>query len=97
VTVTNTLGAGLPNVTVKLYGPNDPTLQAGDTATTDADGAYYINYKYTGKAATFYVKATCAGIDFMPDPNNSTNANPRIITLKSNDFAIANFQGACPP
>jgi RHS repeat-associated protein len=72
---------GLPVVgaALTLYGPNSSTAVAA-TATTDANGAYYLNYKYTGSAATFIVQATCG-----------TWSQKQTITLKANAFQIVNF------
>ncbi len=50
------------------------------TAITDEDGAYWLNYKHTGKAATFYVK--------LPSYNKSVK-----ITLKANGFVISELPG----
>jgi hypothetical protein len=73
--------AGLPLVgaTLTLYGPNSSTKVAA-TATTDSDGAYYLNYKYTGSSATFVVRASAG-----------TWSQNQTITLKANGFQIVNF------
>jgi hypothetical protein len=75
------LSNGLPVVgaTLTLYGPNSGTTVAA-TATTDGDGAYYLDYKYTGSAATFIVKASYG-----------TWSQSQTITLKANGFQIVNF------
>jgi hypothetical protein len=52
------------------------------TCVTDSDGWYMINYKWTGKAATFTVTLT--------PPNNGT-PQTQTITLKSNGFIEADF------
>jgi hypothetical protein len=48
---------------------------------TDSDGWYMINYKWTGKAATFYVTLTPQG----------GKAQTQTITLKANGFIEADF------
>ena len=65
----------VPNVTVQIYDASNK-LQA--TLTTDQDGWYMWQYKYTGKAATFTVK--------LP-----AYAQSQTVTLKSNGFATASF------
>ncbi len=47
---------------------------------TDEDGWYMWSYKYTGKAATFYIKATAPGYSKTQE-----------VVLKSNSFVVANF------
>ncbi len=49
------------------------------TVTTDQDGWYMWNYKYTGKAATFIVT--------LLSPYSATQT----VTLKSNSFLVVNF------
>jgi hypothetical protein len=49
------------------------------TVTTDQDGWYMWNYKYTGKAATFTVT--------LQPPYSGTQT----VTLKSNSFLVVNF------
>jgi hypothetical protein len=63
--------AGLP-VVIK-----DANKRVIGTTVTDNDGWYMLPYKWTGKAATFYV--TCGGI------TKST-------TLKANGFVVVNFE-----
>jgi len=53
------------------------------SSTTDSDGWYMINYKWTGKAATFYVT--------MTPPVGLGKAQTKTITLKSNGFIEADF------
>jgi hypothetical protein len=45
---------------------------------TDEDGVYWLNYKHTGKAATYYVKVPAYG-------------KSQAITLKANGFVVVNF------
>ncbi len=52
--------------------------QALATVTTDSDGWYMWNYKYTGKAATFTVKLV-------------GTSQVQTVTLKSNGFLVVNF------
>ena len=66
----------IANKTVQLYSGN--TLLA--SATTDGDGSYLINYKVTGKAATFTVKVPACS------PPQSTT-----VQLKANGYAVVNF------
>ena len=63
------------NVTVEL---RDAKKALVGSAVTDEDGYYMINYKYTGKAATFYV-------------NVPANKLSKQITLKANGFVIVDF------
>ena len=49
------------------------------TVTTDQDGWYMWNYKYTGKAATFIIT--------LLSPHSGTQT----VTLKSNSFLVVNF------
>jgi hypothetical protein len=53
------------------------------SAVTDSDGWYVINYKWTGKAATFYVT--------MTPPPGYGSPKTQTITLKSNGFIEADF------
>jgi hypothetical protein len=61
--------------TVKIYDGSNHLL---GTVTTDSDGWYMWNYKYTGKAATFVVKLPAYG-------------QSQTVTLKSNGFLVVNF------
>jgi hypothetical protein len=63
----------VPNVTVNIY---DASNKLQGTVTTDPDGWFMWNYKYTGKAQTFTVK--------LPAYNLSQS-----VTLKSNGFVVA--------
>ena len=65
----------VPGVTVEIYDPSNVLVQ---TLTTDVDGWFMWQFKYTGKATTFTVK--------LPAYNLS-----QPVTLKSNDFAVVNF------
>src|SRR5439155_22431434 len=49
----NSDGDPVPNVTVKIYDSSNKLLA---TVSTDQDGWYTWQYKYTGKAAMFTVK-----------------------------------------
>lgn len=60
--------------TVSIYDSSNKQL---GTATTDQDGWYMWQYKYTGKAATFVVK---------------TGTQSQSVTMKSNGFLVVNFQ-----
>jgi hypothetical protein len=53
------------------------------SATTDSDGWYMINYKWTGKAATFYLT--------MTPPTGFGSPKTQTITLKANGFIEADF------
>jgi hypothetical protein len=68
-------GTPVPNVAVKIYGPDGKLLT---TVYTDKDGWYFYNYKYTGKAATFTIK--------LPAYSKSTS-----VTIKSNSMTLTNF------
>ena len=68
-------GDPVPNVTVNIY---DSTNKLLVTVSTDADGWYMWQYKYTGKAATFTVKLPAYTLQ-------------QSVTLKSNSFVIVNF------
>jgi len=65
------------NAKVQIY---DSAKRLLGTVSTDSDGWYMWQYKYTGKTATFSVK--------MPAYNRSQSA-----TLKSNGFVVVNFTG----
>jgi hypothetical protein len=60
---------------VQIYDAKNKLLA---TVTTDQDGWYMWNYKYTGKPATFTVK--------LVDTGESTS-----VTLKANGFLVVNF------
>ena len=74
-----TLAAGTgeprPAVTVELWGPTGKRLL---TAVTDQDGFYMMNYKHTGKAATYQVRVPAYGLR-------------QNVTLKANGYAIVIF------
>jgi hypothetical protein len=61
--------------TVNIYDGNNHLL---GTVTTDSDGWYMWNYKYSGKAATFVVQLPAYG-------------KSQTVTLKSNGFLVVNF------
>ena len=65
----------VPNVTVQIY---DSSNKLVVTTSTDQDGWYMWQYKYTGNAATFTVK--------LPIYNQA-----QAVTLKSNGFLMVNF------
>jgi hypothetical protein len=77
--VQNSNGLPVVGATLTLYGPNSNSKVAA-TATTDANGAYYLNYKYSGPAATFIVQAVYG-----------TWSQQQTITLKANGFQVVNF------
>ncbi len=66
------------NVTLK-----DSKSNLLGSGTTDSDGCYGISYKWTGKAATFYVT--------MTPPPGWGKAQTQTITLKSNGYIEADF------
>jgi len=78
-TITNASDMPVPGVTVKLW--NDAHNQVLSTATTDSDGAYYLNYKATGGWNYYWVQALTT--PSVPEEH------PR---LKSNGFVVVNFQ-----
>jgi hypothetical protein len=53
------------------------------SALTDEDGWYILNYKYTGKATTFYVTVTPPGTGAKPITQS--------VTLKANGYAEIDF------
>jgi hypothetical protein len=65
----------IAGTTVQIYDGSNHLL---GTVTTDSDGWYMWNYKYTGKAATFVVKLPTYGLS-------------QTVTLKSNSFLLVNF------
>ena len=69
-------GNPVPDVKVEIYDPTDKLLA---TVYTNGDGYYMYQYKYTGKRLTYTVK--------LPDYGLATQ-----VTLKSNGFAIVNFE-----
>jgi hypothetical protein len=73
--VQTTTGDPRPGVAVEIW--QGKTKYA--TLTTDADGWYLWEYKWTGKAVTFTVK--------LPQYGKSQD-----VTLKSNGFVIVSFQ-----
>jgi hypothetical protein len=88
--VANALDTGQPGWTVTMYTDpaRTPASQVGVPVVTDADGAYFINYKNTGGSRQFWLKATKTGSADLP-------GGP--ITLKSNGFGIVNFTcTVCP-
>jgi hypothetical protein len=83
---TGTAGIALKSTTKNpVAGANavlkDSTNKVLGSGTTDSDGWYMINYKWTGKAATFNVTLT---------PPNGT-PQTQTITLKSNGYIEADF------
>jgi len=81
------VGGGAKN-TLTSYGVSGASATLKDSkgaliasGVTDEDGWYMINYKHTGKSATFYVTLTPPG----------GRAKTQTITLKANSFAEANF------
>ena len=79
-TVTNALGNGLPGYTLRMY--NSSNVQVGADAPSDADGAYYVNYKSVGGNQTYTVKL------FL----GTMQVDSKTVTIKSNGFGIVNFQ-----
>jgi hypothetical protein len=71
----------VPNATAVL---KDSTGKVLGTGVTDNDGWYMINYKWTGKAATFTVT--------MTPPAGLGKAQTQTITLKANGFIEADFK-----
>jgi len=65
----------VPNVSVQIY---DSSNKLVATTSTDQDGWYMWQYKYTGKAATFMVSLPAYGL-------------AQNVTLKSNGFVLATF------
>ncbi len=65
------------NTRMDIYDSNMKLLA---TVYTDEDGWYMWSYKYTGKATTFYVKATAQGY-----------SKTQPVTLKANGFGVVNF------
>jgi hypothetical protein len=69
----------VPQVPVRIYDSSGKLVYSG---TTDQDGWFMWEYKYTGKATTFTVKlgAPYAGKE-------------QKVAIKSNGYALANFTG----
>jgi len=63
------------NVQIKIYDSKNKLL---GTVYSDVDGWYMWTYKYTGKPATFVVKAPAYGLS-------------KSVTLKSNGFLVVDF------
>jgi len=63
----------------------DPAGVSVGTATTDADGFYFITYKSTGKAADYKI--------YITSPALTTS---QTVTLKANAFVISNFLKLIP-
>ena len=68
----------LPAATLTLKDPNGKTVGTGSS---DGDGFYSINYKYTGKSANFTLKAV-----------SSKGTQTKTVTLKANGFVQVDFQ-----
>ena len=62
----------MPGATVQIYDPANVLLA---TVTTDADGWFLWEYKYTGKAATFTINLPIYSVS-------------QTVTLKSNKFVV---------
>jgi hypothetical protein len=71
----------VPNSNVVLKDSTGKSLGSG---VTDNDGWYMINYKWTGKAATFNIT--------MTPPTGLGKAQTQTITLKANGFIEADFK-----
>jgi len=78
ITTKNVTFNPVPNCNAVLKDSKGTVL---GTSVTDTDGWYAINYKWTGKAATFYVTLTPPG----------GTAQTQTITLKANGFIEADF------
>jgi hypothetical protein len=63
------------NVNVELWGPTGTFIMGTNT---DQDGVYILNYKHTGKAATYAVKVPAYGLQ-------------QNVTLKANGYGIVIF------
>ena len=70
----------VPNTKAVLKNAKGATLVSG---VSDDDGWFILSYKWTGKAATFYVTVTLSG----------TGAKPltKTISLKANGYVEADF------
>jgi hypothetical protein len=81
--VTDGLLMPLSGAEVRMYTDPSrlPQYQVGITAITDTDGAYYINYKHTGSARQYYLRAIYG----------AAPAQDVTITLKANGFSVTNF------
>jgi hypothetical protein len=71
--VTDSSGNPWAFVEVQITGPDGKKI----TLTTDIDGVYFYNFKYTGKPATFTVKTLGA---------------TKTVTMKSNAFVVVSFE-----
>ena len=69
-------GNAVPGLTVELLNAKKQLVTSG---VSDEDGWTMMNYKYTGKAATFYVRVPALG-------------KLQAVTLKANGFALAIFE-----
>jgi hypothetical protein len=73
--VQNTDGTPVPNMQVLILDSNGKTVA---TLTTDSDGVYAWQYKYTGKPTTYTVSVPAYKLQ-------------QSVTFKSNNFVIVNF------
>jgi hypothetical protein len=74
--VLNSAGTPVSNATVAIY--QGANLLPSAVLSTDSDGWYSWQYKYTGKATTFTVKLLAYAL-------------AQTVTLKSNGFLVVNF------